>query len=174
MGVVGRTLVLVGAVIGAAVVWPATGEAGTAEPVTLTVTKEVTGPGDVTGSIVVQVDCVDASGGGPTTQTIDFGDSSGTRDIEVTQSQPTCTVTEPGRGGAVGTDFRPTLPFDDQCQYTPTVDSMTVSWGGAESCPVTIVNVYEAGDPAPPTSPPSSPPTASPAAVSQAAPAFTG
>ena len=161
------------AVLGAALLWPARTEAGTSEPVTLTVTKEIEGPGDVNGSIVVQVDCVGATGG-PTTQTIDFGSDGGTEVIEVRQSQPTCTVTEPSRAGAIGTDFRPTVPFDDRCQFSPTVDSMTVSWGGAAECPVTIINVYVAGDPAPPTLPPSPPPDAAPATVTRAAPAFTG
>lgn len=176
MGGVRRTLVVVG-VLGAALVWPATGEAGTPEPVTLTVTKEITGPGDVTGSIVVQVDCVGAAGSddGPTTQTIDFGSLSGTRDLEVTQSQPTCTVTEPSRAGATAILFRPALPFDDRCQLTPTADSMTVSWGGAEECPVTIINRYEAddGDPDPPPPPATVPPPPA-AQPTQLQPAFTG
>lgn len=170
MGVI-RAAVSLG-VVAAAVLWPTAGQAGTEDPVTLGIRVRAIGPGDPTGPAVVQVDCA-GSAGAPTSQTFTFDDA-GSRAIEVQQPDPTCTVTEPDRGGASGSYFQPTEPFDDRCQYDPTVDSMTVSWGGAEQCGVTITNEYptdgEAPEP-PPTLPPS--PPAGPAPAVQITPAFT-
>lgn len=169
MRVMVRALVIT-AVAAVGVLWPAVGQAGTG--VTLVVTKRVVGEAPYGTRFAIEVQCESSTG--PSSQTVTFGATGGSGEVDVASSDAVCTITEQADGGAASVSYESADDSDPECSYTPTPDLIQVSFSGGVTCGAIVLNAFPPFSEPPPPPPPTPPPTSGPAPATQAAPAFTG